>query len=159
MIAKYKNNFYLYISNKKVSNLVTRQKQKALEGFEYDEGAYFKRISMDELEDVFDIEYWVTYNTGEPEVPTEWKVGKDSRDIQGDNVLIRYSNGVLPNWNIEEKNVCVKYINKNEIDSAKIVKVYSLKDGVSLNSPIKEETLVDFNDLALMHDEFSRMKL
>ena len=159
MIAKYNEKYYFYVCNKKISNIVTRKSYKADKDFTFDEGVYYRKVDPDELTDVFEVSYWVAYDTGIVNLPKEWEVGKTSRDINGDTILIRYSNGLIPNWKAEEKDVCVNYIKKSDITAAKIVKSYSKKDGVQQVLPLKEEENTDVDDFIEKWSEFKRDNL
>ncbi len=142
-IAKYKGMFYVYVSNKRTCNIVTTHSEKAKDGFVFEDGAYFKNIQEGDVSEIFEIRYRVKYDTGISGVPDEWEVGNGTQDVKEEKILIRYSNGILPGWKTEEKNVCIKYVDKKEIEFGEIIKIYQKKNDVVLTSPERVVERVD----------------
>ena len=159
MIAVYNNKEYYYVLNKKISNLVTKKKTKIDLGFKRSDNKYFKPIQKEELKDIFDIEYWVTYDCGINNISTEWKIGSNTFDIIENSVLIRYSDGIIPGWDIEEKSVCTKLINKKEISNFKIIKKYIRKDNLDLPEILEEEIKLNFNEFKKIHNKYCKYNL
>ena len=142
-IAKYKGMFYRYISNNKACSIVTTRNEKAQDGFVLEDGVYYKTIPDDDVSDIFEIRYRVKHDTGIPDVSDEWEIGAETQDVKEDKILIRYSNGILPEWTVEEKNVCIKYVDKKEIEFGEIIRLYQKKNGRMLTSPEKVVEKVD----------------
>ena len=63
MIAKYKDNYYSCVLNSKRQILLTRFKNKAVYGFEEDDDIFIKNIAQEELCDIFDVHYYVEYDS------------------------------------------------------------------------------------------------
>lgn len=146
MIAKYNGCYYRYVFNpkKKISNVVTKQENKAGTDFIYEDGFYFKSVAFEDLEEVFDIKYIVFYDAKIPQVSSEWEV--ITNDKKDDTILIRFSNGILPGWNTEENNVCTKRISFNDIHGAKEIRIYRRKNGQTLDTLFTEETRLNKED-------------
>ena len=168
MIAKYCENYYNYSCDKKLIDwkhyvalpsdrcyLVSNKPQKLLIDFLNKNGIIYKNINEEELTDIFYIECWVGYDTGLPNIPTEWLV----QDIDNDRVKIEYGLGVLPGWGGCDKYVSFNYISKEEITSSRIVYVYTKKDGKRFDIPYVEEKSVSIDELLHVYEEFSRNNL
>lgn len=159
MIAKYNGRYYYYILNKHVSNIITEQKSKAGDDFIYEDGVYYKKIEFESLEEVFDIKYIVFYDSKISGVSLEWEISNNYKETDGDSVLIRFSNGILPGWSVEENNVCIKYVSANDIIGAKEVRIYRRKNRQTLDKPTTEEKLIDKRDLIAIRASFCRENL
>lgn len=160
MIAKYKNDFYFYLKNNWVSNIITEQKDKATDEFTYEDKCYWRHVDANELIDIFDISYWVEYLTNDSSLPTLWEVVDSANNpIKNDKICISFSNGIIPGWHIKERDVCIKELGKNDIKKAKIIKTYYQKDSVVLENPQVEELYVSANELFAMLNMFSRRAL
>ena len=158
-IAKYNGIYYLYISNKKTCNIVTTRNEKLHEGFISGNGAYYKKIQETDVSEIFEIQYRVKYDVGIPGVPTEWGVGSGVHDIKDERILIRYANGVLPGWNIEEKNVYIKYVDKKDIEYGEVIKIFHKKNDVVLTNPERVVERVDVETFICVHNEYQKNNL
>ena len=69
MIARYKEHEYLYAVNRRRKEIITTKSQKADMGFVHESKLYFKEIRDEDLSDVFDVEFWVTYRSNIPYAP------------------------------------------------------------------------------------------
>ena len=159
MLANYKGLTYIYIANQNISNIATNKKFKAIDDFVYKNNMYFRKTPPEELTDIFEISYWIYYDSGLSGLPYEWEVGPDIQDIKGNNILIRFSNGTIPNWIVEEKNISIKYINKDEVQKAKVIRTYKRKNGISLDTPFKEIKEVSVDELICTQIENRRNNL
>ena len=158
-IAQYKGMYYIYNSNKRTCSIVTTRNEKIHDGFIFEDGAFFKSIQENDVQEIFEIYYRIKYDAGVKGVSTEWDVGCGIQDINNDKILIRYSNGVLPGWNIEEKNVCIKYVDKEDIEYGEVIKIFHRKNGVTLTAPEKTVDRVDVDTLISVHKEYQRNNL
>ena len=158
-IANYKGKLYRYSSNKRTCSIITTQNEKTIDGFVFENGMYFKNIQEADVSEIFEVRYRIKYDTGISRVPDMWEVGTTSQDITREKILIRYSDGVLPGWKTEEKNVCVKYIDKNKAEFGEVVKIYYKKDHVILDSPEKTVQKVDLDTLIRTHFEYLESEL
>lgn len=107
---------------------------------------YYREITEDELSDIYDIKFEVCYDTGLDKVPVLWAVTIDS--LVGEEVRLRFSEGILPGWEVEEKNVCTKLIEMNDITMAKAIYTYKKRDGKMFNST--EEIQINVTDIMKM---------
>ena len=158
-IAMYKGLYYVYISNKKAKGILTTHSEEAPNEYRCKNGEQFLGMQDNELSEIFEIRYKVKYNTGIPGVPFEWGVGSGMEDVNGDTILIRFSDGFLPGWDIEEKDVCLKYVNKNDIEFGEVIKTFYKKTGVLLDSPEKVIERVDGDTFINIHNKFLRKNL
>ena len=76
MIAKYKEHYYSYSANSGERTIVTENKEKAYPEFEYEEDdeVFYKDVSEEELSDIFDIRFFVEYDTQLPHTPLMWEL-------------------------------------------------------------------------------------
>ena len=156
MIAKYNGNYYYYIFNKRVSNIITNQQNKVSDDFFFEDGTFYKKVAFDELEEVFDVKYIVSYNAGVENVSTEWEIANSARDVQDNCVLLRYSNGIIPGWKTEEKNVCIKYVDIRDISNAREICIYKRKDNDTLEYPKTDERKINASELISRMSSFRR---
>jgi hypothetical protein len=157
MIAKYNNEYYLYICNRRTKEIITRQKIKTDNTFVSDDCVFYKQINSDDIEDLFDVKFFVSCDSGIANTPTEWEIGPD--EIKGDQILLRFADGILPGWKVEEKNVCTKCIGVEDVLSAKEVRSYKRKDYVTLLSENIKERTVESEDLILQAASFAKNSL
>ena len=158
-IAKYKGMFYQYVSTDKACSIVTAHNEKVHDGFVLKDGVYYKTISDDDVSDIFEIRYRVKYDTEIPGVSDEWEIGTGTQDVKEDKILIRYSNGILPEWMVEEKNVCTKYVDKKEIEFGEIIRLYQKKNGRMLPSPEGVVERVDVDTFISIQFDYQRNNL
>ena len=80
MIARYNNMYYRISKGRAGHELLTRIKEKAQVGFQYDRPVFYKKVDLSDnnLSDVFNLDIWVHYDTGLPNVPVEWKIDIDT---------------------------------------------------------------------------------
>jgi len=120
---------------------------------------YFKNILEEELSDIYDVEIWVSYNTNIPNTPKQWKLGSDKSAISENGILLIFAEGILPGWNVIEKNVCSKRIDLSEISSARVVFVYRKKDGKMLENHIVEEISIATSELNEYFERYNKFGL
>lgn len=137
MVAVYKGNKYKFVSNKRRKGIITRCVQKTDGSFLKENDTYYKSVDEKDLSDIYTVEFYVFFDTGLKDVSAWWKVTE--ADLSDDKVKLRFAEGILPGWNIEEKNVCTNEIDFNEISCAKVEFVFEKINGKEENV-IKEET-------------------
>ena len=147
MIAKYNGNYYYYVENKRTGNIITRQKEKATDGFEYEDGVYFKKVAFEDLEEAFALRFIVSYDSCLKNLPQDWEVAIDKTNIKDSKVLLRYANGILPGWTVEEKNVCIKYVDVKDITAAREIRIFKRRSSDHPYDDIAEEKVIDPGDL------------
>ena len=159
MIARYHNYNYLYMSNRRKKEIITTKEQKTDPSFTKEGNLYFKNILEEELSDIYDVEIWVSYNTNIPNTPKQWKLGSDKSAISENGILLIFAEGILPGWNVIEKNVCSKRIDLSEISSARVVFVYRKKDGKMLENHIVEEISIATSELNEYFERYNKFGL
>lgn len=159
MFAKYNGYDYSYVSNTRKTEIITTDKNKTDSSFTRDSKLYFKKICEEELSDIYDAEIWVTYNANIPDTPTQWKLGSDNPMISNNEAALIFAEGILPGWDILEKNVCCKAVLLSEISSAKVVLTYKKKDGNVLENRIVEEISIDTSELVKYIEKYSRFNV
>ena len=110
MIAKYMGYEYAYISNRRSKEIVTSQKVKIDGSFNSEKGFYYKKVSEDDLTDIYNIEFCVTYKSGLKDVPITWILENEAKVIVDNKIQLVFAEGILPGWDIVEKNVCSKFL-------------------------------------------------
>ena len=164
MIATYKGHYYYYVHNPTygVFRIITCQKDKALDGFsqyEHDKRQFIKVVTLDDLTDAFNVSYWATYDSGIPGKTNEWPVGDGYYDVDGKMIKI-YAQGRLPGWlDGEERYECHKYLRKEDVKVAKIVKEYIRRNGVTLDTPETVVEIVDGETLVKTQLQFLRFNI
>lgn len=159
MIARYNKYDYLYIPNRRKKEIITTKEQKIDYSFTKEGNLYFKNILEDELSDIYDVEIWVSYNANIPNTPEQWRLGSDKYVISENGILLVFAEGILPGWNIIEKNVCSKRINLSEISSARVIFRYKKKDWKMLENHPVEELSIATNKLNEYFERYSKFGL
>lgn len=159
MFAKYNGYDYLYVSNTRKTEIITTDKKKTDSSFTRDSKIYFKKIREEELSDIYDAEIWLTYHTNIPGTPTQWKLGSDNSMISNNEVALIFAEGILPGWDILEKNVCCKTVLLSEVSSAKVVLTYKKKAGKILENRLVEEISIDTRDLIKYIEKYSKFNV
>lgn len=126
MIAKYKDNYYSCVLNSKEQIILTRFKNKADFGFEEDDGNYFKNITLEELCDIFDVHYYVEYDSKLDNAPFWWEVYQE--DFSEEGLYLYFTEGFLPDWEVWDKGVCRKYVDYADISNCRAEIKYIRKD-------------------------------
>ena len=159
MIARYMDYEYTYISNRRCKEILTTQKEKVKDGFTFGNGIYYKTVDENDLTDIYNVELWVKYNTGFEGVSDWWKLGGEQNVIADDKIQLVFAEGILPNWDIIDKNVCSMLIPIVEILEAKLVFSYKKRDGIALSERICEERIISIEELKQLHRRYCRMNL
>ena len=153
MVAVYKGNKYKFVSNKRRKGIITRCVQKTDGSFLKENDTYYKSVDEKDLSDIYTVEFYVFFDTGLKDVSAWWKVTE--ADLMDDKVKLRFAEGILPGWNIEEKNVCTNEINFNEIPYAKVKFEFKKINGKEENV-IKEE-IKRWNEILQNISEYSNL--
>lgn len=153
MIAKYNKELYEIVENGKNYEIITYQSNKAGDGFIKDRNLYFKLVLNDDimLTDVFSVEFVVGYNTEIPSVQREWKISLDEESVKAEKVKLRFAEGYLPGWEVEEKGVCVKEIDMRALMYSKMVYNYRKKNGKKCDMLCTEEKVLSIEELKKMY--------
>lgn len=159
MFAKYNGYDYLYIPSARKAEIITTDKKKIDSSFAHNSNLYFKKIREEELSDIYNTEIWVTYHANIPDTPTQWKLGSDNSIISNNKVVLIFAEGILPGWDVLEKNVCCKAVLLSEVSSAKVVLSYKKKDSKVLERHLIEEISIDTSDLAECIEKYSKFNV
>ena len=103
MIAVYKGNKYKFVLNKRRKGIITRCVQKTDGSFFKENDIYYKPVDEKDLSDIYAVEFYVFFDTGFKDVSTWWKITE--ADLLDNKVKLRFAEGILPGWDIEERNV------------------------------------------------------
>lgn len=137
LIAVYKGNKYKFVLNKRRKGIITRCVQKTDGSFFKENDIYYKPLDEKDLSDIYAVEFYVFFDTGFKDVSTWWKITE--ADLLDNKVKLRFAEGILPGWDIEERNVCTKEVHFNEISCTKVKFVFEQIGGKEENV-IKEKT-------------------
>lgn len=159
MIAKYMDCEYTYVSNRRSKEIITSQKEKIKDGFISGNGMYYKTVDENDLTDIYSVKFFVNYKTGLDEVSDWWELGDELNVISDNQVKLVFAKGILPNWNIVDKNVCSTLIPLDNISEAKMVISYKKRAGIILDKLVNEERVVSLEELKQLHSGYCRVNL
>ena len=159
MIARYKKSEYLYVANRRRKEIITTKSQKADVSFVHEGNLYFKEILEEELSDIYDVEFWVSYKSDISHAPEQWKLSNEKSVITRAGILLIFAEGILPGWDVVEKNVCSRRVDISEISGARIVFIYKKKDGRTCNDRLIEERSIAVSELNEYFDRYSKSEL
>ena len=163
MYAIYNNKLYGYLDDD--YELLTYQNNKIDDGFEEDEGIYFKSITLDEIQDIFDVDFYVTY-TDESETlkkagnPSKWIVNEGrplykNPEIEKNELgLSLIQQSYSDDWVMDDKCSCSKIVDLYDCTDFTVVYTYIYRDGKELEEEIVEEVKVEaeeFKELMLKY--------
>ena len=84
---------------------------------------YYRQLkNFREVEDLYEVEAYVSYNTGIEGVQTEWKITPEFDIFMDGCIKLWHVGDELPGWNWSERFVCYRYVPLNEIEKAWIVR-------------------------------------
>ena len=158
MIARYKEHEYLYAVNRRRKEIITTKSQKADMGFVHEGQLYFKEIRDEDLSDIFDVEFWITYRSDIPYAPEQWKLSNEKSVVTNDGVLLVFTEGVLPGWNVIGKNVCSSRVNISEISGVRMCFLYKKKNGSTCDCLIEERSIA-VSELKDYFDRYNKLAL
>ncbi|MCR4568123.1 MAG: hypothetical protein K5769_08720 [Pseudobutyrivibrio sp.] len=119
MFAVYNGTRYRLVKDGKAWELVSKKPESISDGFIKDGGVFYKSVNdLSELEEVFDISIFVEYETHLPNVPSIWELEFSKEFFTDNSVKLVFGMGLLPGWNVEDKNVSSRYVNVSEISRA-----------------------------------------
>ena len=159
MIAKYNDCEYFYIANQRKKEIITSVCSKADASFTHEGAVYFKEVLEGNLSDIYDIEFWVLYDAGFANTPKWWRLDKEKSIITEDGVLLLFTEGALPGWDIIEKNVCANRVNLSEITGARMIRKYIKKGGKVCRPYFIEEKTITVLELLDLHTRYSKTEL
>lgn len=126
MIAKYNDKYYSCVLNSKEQLILTRFKSKADFGFKEENGDFFRNITQEELCDIFDVHYYVEYDSKLDHTPLWWEVYQE--DFSTEGIYIYFAEGFLPDWEVWDKGICRKFVNYADIKKCRVEIKYIRKD-------------------------------
>jgi hypothetical protein len=145
MFADYKGKQYKIVREEGKWNLISMNPDSEKYGFEKDEDIYYKEFDdISEFDDVYELTFFVLYDTHLDKVPTEWSLNLSNGFFKEDSVKLLFAEGILPGWKVEDKNVCSTYIKNEDISQA-----WTIKESIITNSVEKE--IVNPNELYSMY--------
>lgn len=159
MFAQYNGCFYGYISNRRNKEIITRQEHKVDSSFTKDGNLYVKNVQEVDLSDIYNVAILVSYDTNIPNTPKEWRLICSKLTISDQGVLLIFAEGVLPGWDIIDKNVCSKRVPLSDLLDAKVVYTYRKKDGTLFEQSVTEETSIDVTELAMYVDRYNQFNV
>lgn len=161
MIAKYNDLYYSFVKGRRNCELLTNHREKAVGGFSQDKSIFYKVIDIQDsqLTDIFDLELWVLYNTELLNVPVEWKIGLDREYYCDGKLLLRYTEGILPGWKTEEKNVCAITVDPMDLLGAKAMYKYTKKAGSLLEDKWVDCKQISVWELLNLHKKYNNSSI
>lgn len=154
MYIRYDNKLYSYRNLRDCNKIVTRKVEKSNETFYKHRSVWVKVIeNIDKnIEDIFDLKFYVEWDSGIENTPSEWYVQHSKGIILDNKMKLYFAQGHLPGWNVEEKTICSNIIDINEVEKYIVQYEYFVKKGRKLEEKeidrqyvIKEEFIEKFN--------------
>ena len=159
MFAKYNGFCYGYISNRRNKEIITRQEQKTDSSFTKDGNLYIKNVQEEDLSDIYNVAIWVSYDANLPTTPKEWRLICSESTVSEQGALLIFAEGILPGWDVIDKNVCSKRVPLSDLLDAKVVHTYRKKDGTLFEQPVTEEMSIDITDLTTYLDRYNQFNV
>lgn len=159
MFAQYNGYCYGYISNRRNKEIITRQEYKVDSSFTKDGNLYVKNVQEADLSDIYNVAILVSYDTNIPNTPKEWRLICSKSTVSDEGVLLIFAEGVLPEWDIIDKNVCSKRVPLSDLLDAKVVYTYRKKDGTVFEQSVTKETSIDVTELAMYVDRYNQFNV
>lgn len=147
---------YKYVSNRRHKEIITKHLTKTDSTFVKDKGLYYKSVIEEDLSDIYSVEFMIFHDFNLDSVPQWWKISY--ADVVGDLIRIRFASGILPNWTVEEKNVCTTTLQINSITEAKVGYTFKRRNGINVDNLIVEKT-VDVSEFIKKIEELSESNL
>lgn len=160
MIARYKAKEYGLVKHNKSHAIVTHHIENADKEFIQNRAIYYKDIEdFAVLEDIFEIYFLVKYDTGLEQVESLWRIDLDKEYIQDRKVLLRFTKGILPDWKVEDKNVCMKYVDITSCEEIYVVRKYTQKDAQALEGIYEIKQRITGEELIQLHWKYQHSNL
>lgn len=156
MFMIYKNNLYHILDEKSHFVIITKHKTKADGDFLSTKESFYKEIPKDDkyIQDIFRVQFFLKWDSHLADVDNTWEILAEHEYIKDNQVLLKFVNGILPGWDVEEQAVCSKYVDIDECEDFLVVYTYTVKDGDVLKKPMVLEQKVskeDFEKLVLKY--------
>jgi len=156
MFMIYKNNLYHILDEKKHYVIVTRQKSKADADFLSTKESFYKEIPKEDkyIEDIYKVQFFLKWESNFDDVDNTWEILAEHEYIKDNKVLLKFVNGILPGWEVEEQAVCSKYVDIDECEDFTAIYTCTVKNGKVLMNPMVLEQKVskeEFQNLVLKH--------
>ena len=159
MFAQYNGHFYGYISNIRNKEIITRQEHKVDSSFTKDGNLYIKNVQETDLSDIYNVAIWVSYDTNIPNTPKEWRLICSKSTVSDEGALLIFAEGILPGWDVIDKNVCSKRVPLSDLLDAKVVYTYRKKDGTLFEQSVTEEVSIDVTDVTKYLDRYNQFNV
>ena len=124
MFADYKGKQYKIVREGEKWELISRNPDSEKNGF-----VKAGRIYYRSFDDVYELAFYVIYDTHLDKVPKEWRINIGNSAIKEDSVYLLFAEGILPGWKVEDKNVCSTYIKNEDISQA-----WTIKESIITNN-------------------------
>lgn len=149
MYLDYRNKTYKLVRDGDEWEIISNDVRSIMDGFRKDGNIYYKQINNQKLLNTrYDIEIHMIYRTNYELVSNVWKV-KVTPDLYNlGKIKIVFAEGLLPGWNVEDKNVCYKYIDITEVEDIYFVKL-------DMNYNEIEKKRIDINQLKSIIEKYS----
>ncbi|MBO4398779.1 MAG: hypothetical protein J5795_01475 [Lachnospiraceae bacterium] len=100
-----------------------RQESEALGFVRRTPSRYYLALkNLSEVDELYDVQAYVSFNTGMEGVPTEWEISPAFDTVQEGCIKLWHVGDRIPGWISPEPAVWFRYIPFNEIEKAWIVK-------------------------------------
>ena len=79
--------------------------------------------------------------------------------MSDEGALLIFAEGILPGWDVIDKNVCSKRVLLSDLLDAKVVYTYRKKDDTLFEQSVTEETIIDVTELAMYVDRYNQFNV
>lgn len=145
MYLSYRNQLYELIKFQGKWLITTYKKEKCDSTFIKEWDYYAKEYNETDadIQDMFAVTYRVCWDSKLNGVDTKWDIFTDKEYLKGNQVLLRFTHGLLPGWKAEEQTVCTKYVDLHQCYGFTVRYEYSIKNGEKLEEHFIEEIAVN----------------
>lgn len=133
--------------------LVSRHREAEKYGLKKEGKVYCREIaSLSELDEAYDIAFWVEYETGMKNVPNLWGIRAEKDGILDGCVKLVFAEGYLPGWKVEEKGISSTYVPVESLGRITVEYRYYWKSGKG-DRTFERRTISreEFVELYIMH--------
>lgn len=133
--------------------LVSRHRKAEKYGLKKEGNVYYREVaSLSELDEAYDITFWVEYETGLENVPNLWGIRVEKDGIRYGCVRLVFAEGYLPEWKVEEKGISSTYVPVESLGKITVEYRYYRESGEGYRS-FERRTISreEFLELYIMH--------
>lgn len=150
MNIKAKYNGYLYSYDPEKKEISTVRKHKTNKSFVKDGSVWRKKVTEEDLSDIFEDWLLVEYDTSIPDIPTWWRV----RNLTEDGTfMVKYTEGLLPGWDVIGDNTCIKKFLITDFECGVAFFMFTKADGEMFEEPLPSKIDVPLSSMLTLFND------